>query len=248
MKIVDGIEKTIFDIDSFLMLGQSNMAGRGEIGDVPEIKNDLCFMLRMGRWQRMSEPVNPDRSIFDKNDIHSGISLAASFADEYAKFFEAKTGLIPCADGGTRIAQWLPGEILFDHALMQARLAMRTSNLKGILWHQGESDCNEKDFPLYRERLIRVITTLRKELNKPDLPVILGELSDKIATDWLSSDILPLFNRQLEEIAEELGHCIVVSSAGLTLKPDHLHFDAKACRIFGKRYFDAFITLGDREF
>ena len=73
---------------SFLMIGQSNMAGRGEFGEVPEIQNRLCKMLRNGRWQLMSEPINPDRRVF--GEFHSGVGLAASFADEYAKHFEEK--------------------------------------------------------------------------------------------------------------------------------------------------------------
>lgn len=83
---------------SFLLIGQSNMAGRGDFGEVPEIINDRCFMLRNGRWQLMSEPINPDRAVFNP-DFHSGVGLAASFADEYAKYFNDTIGLIPCADG-----------------------------------------------------------------------------------------------------------------------------------------------------
>ena len=50
-------------------------------------------------------------------------------------------GLICCADGGTEPDQWQPGEPLFDHAVYQAKLAMRSSQITGVLWHQGESDC-----------------------------------------------------------------------------------------------------------
>ena len=46
------------------MIGQSNMAGRGDIGDVEPIHNSNCYMLRMGRWQPMTEPVNTDRAVF----------------------------------------------------------------------------------------------------------------------------------------------------------------------------------------
>ena len=40
----------------------------------------------------------------------------------YAKYFNEKVGLIPCADGGTSISEWLPGEVLFDNAKNQAKL------------------------------------------------------------------------------------------------------------------------------
>lgn len=102
--IKDGISCVDEKVISFLMIGQSNMAGRGDLADVEPIENDLCFMLRMGRWQRMSEPINPDRGICA--EFQPGASLAASFADCAAKEFNTRIGLIPCADGGTSIAQW----------------------------------------------------------------------------------------------------------------------------------------------
>ena len=80
---------------SFLLIGQSNMAGRGDFGEVEPIKNPLCFMLRNGRWQPMSEPINPDRGL--TGHFHAGIGLSASFADAYAAHFGEKVGLIPCA-------------------------------------------------------------------------------------------------------------------------------------------------------
>lgn len=58
---------------SVLMIGQSNMAGRGFINEVPMICNERIQMLRNGKWQMMTEPINYDRPI-------SGVSLAGSFA------------------------------------------------------------------------------------------------------------------------------------------------------------------------
>lgn len=48
---------------SILMIGQSNMAGRGFINEVPMICNESIYMLRNGRWQMMTEPINYDRPI-----------------------------------------------------------------------------------------------------------------------------------------------------------------------------------------
>ncbi len=50
-------------IKSFLMLGQSNMAGRGFISEVTPIYNERIQMLRNGRWQMMTEPINYDRPV-----------------------------------------------------------------------------------------------------------------------------------------------------------------------------------------
>lgn len=236
--IRDGLQSASPEITAFLMIGQSNMAGRGEFADVEPIQNPLCHMLRNGRWQKMSEPVNPDRPIFE-GKYHSGVSLAASFADAWANDTGCKVGLIPCADGGTNISQWQPGEVLYDHAVAQTGFALRSSALGGILWHQGESDCHPDRFPLYRDRFIHMMTTLRRELNAEHLPLLIGELSVDIGYGGYPAKMNALFR----EMAAELPCCAVVSSADLPLKPDNLHFNAHACREFGRRYFAAYRAL-----
>ena len=241
--INDGIDLKESDVLSFLMIGQSNMAGRGNLSEVEPIKNDSCYMLRMGRWQRMAEPINPDRDT-TPGEFHSGVSLGASFADEAARHFGCRIGMIPCADGGTVINSWMPGQLLYDHALMMTRLAMRTSRLGGILWHQGESDCHREDTVLaHKEKFIKMITSLRADLGMPRLPVIIGEVSDKIAENWRVSEFSPLMNRQYYEIAAELPACSVVSVDGLTLKSDGIHFDSVSLRTLGVRYFDAYKNI-----
>ena len=228
------------NIRSFLMIGQSNMAGRGEFRDVEPIENPDCFMLRMGRWQQMYEPINPDRDIF-KIKYHSGISLAASFADELQKHTGARIGLIPCADGGTSIDQWMPGEVLFDHAVMMTRLAMRSSTFCGFIWHQGEADSYEGRLELYKDKFIRMITAMRKELGADEIPVIIGELSEDI--ERLEKPNIIKMNENFHAIAEVLPHCAVVSSKGLALKDDRLHFNAVSLREFGRRYFEAYLNV-----
>lgn len=243
MDIKDGIKQENDELHAFLMIGQSNMAGRGEFGDVEPINNKLCHMLRMGRWQKMADPVNPDRPIFE-GAFHSGISLASSFADAYAKENQVKTGLIPCADGGTAIGQWMPGEILYDHAVMQCKLAQRTSVIKGILWHQGETDCkNDERVAAYKQKFITMMTALRRDLGDETLPIIIGELSEQIAPKWERGDRPVKLNRVFAEIAAELPYCAVAPSGGLSMKPDGIHFDAVSCREFGKRYFKAYCSL-----
>lgn len=240
MRIDDGLRITDTDFISILMVGQSNMAGRGDLSDVEPIKNPLCFMLRNGRWQPMSEPINVDRAISGIKYC-SGVSLAASFADELARFTGKKVGLIPCADGGTNITEWQPGGPLFDHALMQSKLASRISTFGGIIWHQGEDDY---DTPIseYKEKLKNVMTAFRRELGAKNAPVILGELSDKISDSFKFVNVSRHLNPALYEIEQELPFCKVTSVKDLTLR-DGVHFDSKSLRILGKRYFENYKTL-----
>ena len=194
----------------------------------------------MGRWQPMSEPVNPDRSIW--NYFHSGVGLSASFADEYAKHFGEDIGLIPCADGGTKLCQWMKGEVLFDHAVMMTKLAMRTSELAGILWHQGESDSlTELDATTYHDRLTRMLSDLKAEIGV-DVPIIVGGLGDFVKlykTPYKTALFADLVNEASKTVAKEQGYGFV-SAAGLPCKDDGIHFTSAAYRELGKRYFEEY--------
>lgn len=232
-------------IHSFLLIGQSNAAGRGLLTDAEPLDacNGKLMVLRNGRWVEMYRPINPDR-------VFSGTCLAESFAKAYSEAYsDVNVGIIPCADGGTSLAQWQPGEVLFDNAVNCAKLAMRTSHLVGVLWHQGESDCSEELYPLYRQNFQNIMETLRKELNIPNLPFLLGGLGDFLAECTMSEDMknYHYINNALQKIANDDPDCVFVSAEGLGSNPDNLHFNSKALKEFGVRYFIQFQkNFGDR--
>ena len=224
---------------SFLLVGQSNMAGRGNPADVEPISNENIYILRNGRWWPMYVPVNCDRRT-------AGTNLAESFADAYRKDHPGvKIGLIPCADGGTSVAQWQPGEVLFDNAVFQAGLAMRSSQLCGILWHQGESDCSPARWPQYQERCTHVLLSMRKALGV-DVPVMVGGLGDYLTgliPEKPNFENYLQINRQLQQMAETNYNFGYVDATGLEDKGDSLHFSAAALREFGLRYYNVYKTL-----
>ncbi|MBR7111466.1 MAG: sialate O-acetylesterase [Clostridia bacterium] len=234
--------KAVKDVTSFLMVGQSNMAGRGDIGEVEPIKNGLCHVLRFGVWQPMCEPLNVDRG--SCAEFLPGVCLATSFADALAKHTGEHIGLIPCAYGGSGIKKWQPGGVLFDHAVMMAKLAMRTSTLGGIIWHQGENDCSHFDAEAYRAAFLNTMTSLRRELGE-DLPIIIGELSGHIApARWEKiARGVPAMNALLRELASELPNCRIVKAADLPCRSDGIHFSAASCRTLGVRYFEEYKAL-----
>ena len=151
--------------------------------------------------------------------------------------------MIPCADGGTRISQWQPGEVLFDHAVFQAKLAMRTSALTAILWHQGESDClAPEQLEAYPEQFLRTMRAFREELG--DLPIVVGELGyPENGFHGTPAELLKEFNHRLPELAAQLPKCAVVSAADLTARPDGLHFTTESLRTLGLRYLEAYKSL-----
>lgn len=223
-------------VKSFLMLGQSNMAGRGFINEVPPIYNERIQMLRNGRWQMMTEPINYDRPV-------SGVSLVSSFAEKWCDENQEYTiGLIPCAEGGSSLDEWAVDKVLFRHAISQAKFAMESSELVGILWHQGESDSYNGNYKEYYKKLLVIFETLRKELNVLDIPIIIGGLGDYLGKEGYGKSCTEyeLINKELEKFASEQDNCYFATASGLTCNPDGIHIDSVSQRKFGLRYFEAF--------
>ncbi|MBQ4629400.1 MAG: sialate O-acetylesterase [Clostridia bacterium] len=227
-------------IHSFLLIGQSNMAGRGFRDEVEPIVNDKIVLLRNGLWRTMYTPFNPDRST-------AGVNLSESFADRYAKEKGVEVGIIPCADGGTCIDQWAVGGQLFDHALYMCELATRTSTIAGVLWHQGESDCTDELYPYYEEKLSVIMEAFREKLGLYDVPFLLGGLGDYLLenTGWYGANYGKI-NQALENYASKTPMTGFVSAKGLTSNPDKLHFNAASLREFGERYYEEFLKLEDK--
>lgn len=234
-------------IHSFLLIGQSNMAGRGFLNEAIAVDNSHIKILRNGRWQKMFRPINPDRSF-------SGVSLAESFAESYAKTYDVDVGLICCADGGTTLAQWQPGGLLLDNAISQAKLAQRTSTIVGILWHQGEGEAQTLELAnSYPERFSPIVEELRKELALPEVPFLVGGLGDFLClyttqVDGVSKPNAPYgpqVNVALEAFTASQPYMGFVPATGLTANPDNLHFNAKSLYEFGLRYFDVYQKVVD---
>lgn len=222
-------------VHSFLLIGQSNMAGRGFYKDVEPIENKRLKVLRNGRWLNMYWPVNPDRSF-------SGVNLAESFADAYSKEHDVDVGLIPCADGGTTLDEWAEGGVLFDNAVNNAKLAQRSSQIMGVLWHQGEGDCAPALYSLYEEKFTKIMEAFRRQLGLQNVPFLLGGLGDFLPqfAGQHHFEYYTDINKALEKMAAEQKMTGFVSAQGLTANPDNLHFNAKSLREFGLRYYQVF--------
>lgn len=222
---------------SILMIGQSNMAGRGFINEVPMICNERILMLRNAGWQMMAEPINYDRP-------NAGIGLAGSFAAMWCMEHEGEQiGLIPCAEGGSSLDDWAVDKNLFKNAVIQAGFAMQDSELIGILWHQGESDSYGGGYQTYYKKLQVIIESLRKEVNAFEVPLIIGGLGDFLGKNGfgLNCTEYELVNEQLLKFAREQENSCFVTAEGLTPNPDGIHMDAVSQRRFGVRYYEAFV-------
>lgn len=115
----------------FLLIGQSNMAGRGKVEPQDQVVNPHIFMLTKDlKWVPAKDPLH-----FDKPGV-AGVGPGSEFAREILKVDpNATIGLIPCAVGGTSLDQWKAGGPLYNSAVARTREAIKQGKLAGM-------DCN----------------------------------------------------------------------------------------------------------
>ena len=177
----------------FVLVGQSNMAGRGALDGTPPPSDDiLCYSYDDESWAVASEPLHFDPPIAGSEGT-IGAGLAWSFAHQLLdqNLVDGKIGLVPCAFGGSPLSRWVehpdspeaapdgppnPGEPgdLYRRAVRRANEALAAhphAVLRGFLWHQGESDASDAELAhSYSLRLQGVIAKFRRDVTS-DWPV-----------------------------------------------------------------------------
>lgn len=218
-------------LDLYLLVGQSNMAGRGFLDHEDTLAHPNIYVLNASdEWSVAKEPLHYDKA-------NRGVGPGLAFAKNMTKYQRnARIGLIPAAVGGTKISYWEPmGERgLYKEALRKARIAKGRGALKGLLWQQGESDANANDASLYKERLVALMRAFRRDLKSPDLPIVIGGLGD-----FLKSNKAEQINQAMKEAVDILGNAAYSEASKLGHIGDNLHFNSAAQRENGKRMAEA---------
>lgn len=95
----------------FVLAGQSNMAGRGDLlglEDTPELdEHVLCFAQRGDVWQPAADPLHADKP--SKAGVGPGLSFARELRRRLivAGAKDTQILLVPCAWGGTSVRYWV---------------------------------------------------------------------------------------------------------------------------------------------
>jgi pimeloyl-ACP methyl ester carboxylesterase len=231
----------------FLLIGQSNMAGRGVVEDSDKVVNPHVLMLnKKGEWVPAVDPLH-----FDKPSI-VGVGLGRTFGLDYAAAHpDVTVGLIPCAVGGSAIESWEPGGFddatkthPYDDAMVRAHDALKAGTLRGILWHQGESDSTPERAAVYEQKLHALIQRLRTELAPGEndataatIPFVAGQMGQFSERPWDDA------KKQVDGVHRNLPSAVpatgFANSDGLMHKGDEVHFDSASAREFGHRYYRA---------
>ena len=226
----------------YLLIGQSNMAGRGKYEKGDAFPRDRVFIL--DDHDRFI-PLQPYPFVNQYSTIRKAaaqMSPGYMFAITLLEHDPATdVYLLSNARGGTSIQEWKKGTRYFHEAVRRSREAMKQARLAGILWHQGETDYREiikhrgeeaKYLEAYMADLRQFIQDLRSELGNPAVPFVAGQLNSNCAP----------FNERLLKLPAEVPHTAVVTSEGLTTV-DGTHFDRASVFELGRRYARALIGL-----
>ena len=242
--------------DIFLVAGQSNCDGRGAakelIGDLApyaEPQSDVpiaysCSSLRGPVLHSDGfQPLQPGWSVAPGRNkpksLPSGtfgpeVSFGRAVADALP---DRHVALIKYAEGGTNLKRdWNPAvrDRLYDAFLAYVAQSLKiltdrgdTYELRGMIWHQGESDAGLPEGE-YQNLLTDFIAKVRAALDAPELPFGIGEVYDNGKRDRV---------RAAERAtAEAVPGAFFVSADGLETFDGGTHFNAASQIELGRRF------------
>lgn len=221
-------------MDIYLLIGQSNMAGRADMEKVDRDSLDRVYLFNGSTWEKATNPLNKYSTVRKEMEFQK-LGPGYSFAEKLALKTGKKVGLVVNALGGTSIAQWQKGYTwqndfdLFEQALSQVEKMGGKEQIKGIIWHQGENDQNNPS--IYMDLLKRFIADLRNDLGR-EVPFFAGEIGK-----W--RPVSEGINQVIREIPPQINNAHYVSSDNLTPLNGDLkdsHFDSRSQRVLGERY------------
>lgn len=215
----------------YLLIGQSNMAGRAPIAEEEAKELPRAYLLDgEDKWEPAKNPLNRHSTIrkgLGMQKLNPGYSFTKKMLEADP---DVAIGLVVNAKGGSKIEEWESDKKFYKEIIRRAKEAEKTGTLKGILWHQGESNVGQED--KYLDQLKDLVKNLRKDLDTPDLPFVAGEIS----VDERK------MNEEIGKLPEAVSATGVASSEGLNTY-DRWHFDAESAKKLGERYAEEMLKL-----
>jgi Carbohydrate esterase, sialic acid-specific acetylesterase len=125
----------------------------------------------------------------------------------------------------------------YQYLVETAKLAQKDGVIKGILLHQGESNTNAKEWP---NKVKGIYANLISDLNlrAEEVPLLTGEV---VNADQQGA--CARMNKIIDDLPKTISTAHVISSAGCTCRPDHLHFTPAGYRELGTRYAQTMLLL-----
>lgn len=224
----------------FLLLGQSNIAGYPKALEADKTKNPRIKVLGFdncaatgrveGEWDIAVPPLHECWN----GAIGPGDYFAKTILDRYPA--QDSIGLVPSALSGERVETFMKvGGTKYGWILSRAKAAQEIGGvIEGILFHQGESNCGDPEWP---GKVKTLVSDLRADLGLGDVPFLAGEL--------LYSGSCARHNSLVNQLPGLIPNAHVVSAEGLAIDPTdtwNLHFGHDAQVTLGIRYAEKMIS------
>jgi hypothetical protein len=225
----------------FIMAGQSNMAGRGTVEPQDTVTHPRILTIdSLGNVIKAKEPLH----FYEPSRV--GLDCGLSFAKTLLlKLPENDTiMIIPTAVGGSAVSQWL-GDSLYRNVKLLSNfkekvvIGRQHGEIKAILWHQGESDANERSIEAYPSKIPQLLSTFRSIVENDSLPIFMGELGSYSN----NNDYWQMVNTAIHEYAATDQNVSVIGTQDLIHKGDTVHFNSQGQREIGKRFAESYLNL-----
>jgi hypothetical protein len=242
---LDSVASTAYDV--IVVMGQSNtLAGLG-YDSVLDKSSSRIFQL--GRRSNDMNVIEAKEPLDNHESIPGHIGFALTFCKWYTSVL-LDTGrnilIIPCGMGATGFGdqRWNKGNDLYEDAVARTNYVLNQfpgSDLKTILWHQGEDDI---DTPGFQQALDSMIVNFRRDLQTPtNAPFILGGMvpywSNQSEARRYSECVIKTTPMRIPGTAfvDPASPCRIVK---VDNSVDEIHFNAEGQRELGYRYFNAY--------
>lgn len=235
-------------LDLWLLLGQSNMSGRGTAFDArldPTDSRVLQFGASGTYAGVISQAVEPLAMVDTPSGIGPGLG-AARWIAPYLKGGR-RILLIPGAKGGTPFrgasspAGWTwkidRSDVtnLYAAAIAQTKAALAAagpgSRIAGVLWVQGETDGdNNTSGPNYQADFDALIDGLRTTFALPNLPFVVGQM----VPDYLATGTRTAIDAVHAATPTRKAHTAFAHGLPMSNNADGNHYDAPGQRFLAR--------------
>ena len=187
-----------------VVAGQSNSGNYGEVKQSTQTGLVSAYDFENKKWQLAVDP-QPGAG-------GRGGSIMPLLGDLLVREFEMPIGIIAYGQGGTSVREWLPQGSRFPNpptvenkvrkinddeweslgkiypGFIERMKAFGKNGFRAVLWHQGESDANQKDptrtlsGPLYEKYLTQLILKTRTDLEW-DVPWFVAQATYHVPGD-----------------------------------------------------------------
>ncbi|UQN30649.1 sialate O-acetylesterase [Brachybacterium kimchii] len=239
--------------DVVLLIGQSNMKGQGQPSAVrdpwPGVDQyPAANKPEAGRILSATEPLLHQGPVTNATGTGLGIPFARRYRQEQPG---RRILIVPSAWGATGFSTSAPaqggtwdwtapddGTNLAINAVRQCKDALAAAGdgarLTGILWHQGEGDTGIAD--QYAAKLDGLIDWVREQLDAPDVPFVVGQMSPD-RQGGAGGVTIDAAHQQTP--ARRMFTAFAPTPPGMHNPGDPTHLSTHALEVMGRGFFDA---------